>query len=103
MIQRNGSSAGSKIRLTIGAVCFPTGFHPGKFSASTPNSKTGRPTTWPLRYTMISWSASLKGLTPGKYVLRARAVDLNGFAQPEPRSNQKTGMNTVELREFEVV
>jgi hypothetical protein len=35
--------------------------------------------------------------------VRARAVDLNGFAQPEPRPNQKTGMNALELREFEVM
>lgn len=50
------------------------------------NPQTGQPATWPLRYSMVSWSASLKGLAPGKYSLRARAVDLNGFAQPEPRS-----------------
>lgn len=67
------------------------------------DSKTGRPATWPLRYSMISWSAALKGLAPGKYAVRARAVDLNGFAQPEPRPNQKTGMNALELREFEMV
>ena len=65
--------------------------------------KTGRPATWPLRYSMISWSATLKGLPPGKYVVRARAVDLNGFAQPEPRPNQKTGQNALEAREFEVM
>src|SRR5882672_638642 len=55
--------------------------------------KTGQPATWPLRYSMISWSASLAGLTPGQYAVRVRAVDLNGFVQPEPRPNQKTGMN----------
>lgn len=65
--------------------------------------KTGRPLNWPLRYGMISWSAHLGKLRPGKYALRARAVDLNGFAQPEPRPNQKTGINALELREFEVV
>ena len=65
--------------------------------------KTGRPATWPLRYSMISWFASLKKLAPGKYALRARAVDLNGFAQPEPRPNQKAGKNALELREFEVM
>ena len=65
--------------------------------------KTGRPASWPLRYSMISWAASLKKLVPGKYAVRARAVDLNGFAQPEPRSNQKAGKNALELREFEVV
>jgi hypothetical protein len=65
--------------------------------------KTGQPTTWPLRYSRVSWSASLKGLAPGKYAVRARAVDLNGFAQPEPRPNQKAGRNALEVREFEVV
>ncbi|PHX93408.1 MAG: hypothetical protein CK546_08910 [Pedosphaera sp.] len=67
------------------------------------NPQTGQPATWPLRYSMVSWSASLKGLAPGKYSLRARAVDLNGFAQPEPRSNQKAGRNALEAREFEVI
>jgi hypothetical protein len=65
--------------------------------------KSGQPATWPLRYSMVSWFATLKGLAPGKYSVRARAVDLNGFAQPEPRPNQKTGMNALEAREFEVV
>ena len=65
--------------------------------------KTGQPASWPLRYSMISWSATIEGLTPGKYSVRARAIDLNGFAQPEPRPNQKTGINALELREFEMV
>ena len=65
--------------------------------------KTGQPATWPLRYSMISWSASLAGLARGKYSVRARAVDLNGFAQPEPRPIQKAGRNSLEAREFEVV
>jgi DMSO/TMAO reductase YedYZ molybdopterin-dependent catalytic subunit len=66
------------------------------------NPQSGQPATWPLRYSMVSWSASVKNLARGKYSLRARAVDLNGFAQPEPRSNQKAGRNTPEFREFEV-
>ena len=65
--------------------------------------RTGRPSTWPLRYSMVSWSATLKRLAPGKYAVRARAVDLNDFAQPEPRPNQKAGMNALEVREFEVM
>jgi hypothetical protein len=28
--------------------------------------RTGQPATWPLRYSMVSWSATLKGLAPGK-------------------------------------
>jgi hypothetical protein len=67
------------------------------------DSRTGQPATWPLRYSMVSWSATLTGLVPGKYALRARAVDLNGFAQPEPRPNQKAGMNALEVREFAVM
>ena len=64
--------------------------------------KTGKPLMWPLRYSMISWSATLKDLKPGKYEFRARAVDLNGFAQPEPRPIAKAGKNAVEVHRFEV-
>lgn len=65
--------------------------------------KSGSPATWPLRYSMVSWSASLKGLSPGKYEVRARAVDMNDYAQPEPRPIQKTGKNNIQVRHFEVV
>jgi DMSO/TMAO reductase YedYZ molybdopterin-dependent catalytic subunit len=64
--------------------------------------KTGKPLTWPLRYSMISWSAMLRDLKPGKYEFRARAVDMNGFAQPEPRPIPKAGKNAVEVHRFEV-
>jgi DMSO/TMAO reductase YedYZ molybdopterin-dependent catalytic subunit len=67
------------------------------------NPQTGQPATWPLRYSMVSWSAALAGLAKGKYSVRARAVDLNGFAQPEPRPIQKSGRNSLDVREFEVV
>lgn len=67
------------------------------------DATTGRPSTWPLRYSMVPWSVVLKDLKPGKYELRARAVDLNGFAQPEPRPVQKTGKNAVQMHAFEVV
>jgi len=64
--------------------------------------KTGQPGTWPLRYSMTSWSATLRDLAPGKYEFRARAVDLNDFAQPEPRPVQKAGKNAVGVHRFEV-
>ena len=64
--------------------------------------RTGQPATWPLRYGMVSWSASLQGLAPGRYEVRARAVDLNGNAQPEPRPMLKTGRNAIQVRRFEV-
>jgi DMSO/TMAO reductase YedYZ molybdopterin-dependent catalytic subunit len=63
---------------------------------------TGWPLTWPLRYSMVAWSATLRDLAPGKYEIRARAVDLNGFAQPEPRSIAKTGRNGIQVRRFEI-
>lgn len=80
---------------------FPAGVSPRQVLGFDP--RTGQCKTWPLRYSMISWSARLRELTPGKYSLRARAVDLNDFAQPEPRRNQKTGQNALEVRGFEVV
>ncbi len=64
--------------------------------------KTGQPLTWPLRYSMVAWSAALRDLAPGKYEIRARAVDLNGYAQPEPRPMAKTGRNGVQVRRFAV-
>ncbi|WP_395092327.1 molybdopterin-dependent oxidoreductase [Armatimonas sp.] len=64
--------------------------------------KTGKPRDWPLRYGMTGWTANLSVLPPGLYEFRARAVDLNGFAQPEPRPNRQTGLNAIEVRRFEV-
>lgn len=77
---------------------------PGVFSKSLLgfDPKTGEPATWPLRYGMISWSAELEDLKPGHYEFRVRSVDLNGFAQPEPRAYQKAGKNAVETHRFEV-
>jgi DMSO/TMAO reductase YedYZ molybdopterin-dependent catalytic subunit len=57
--------------------------------------RTGKPKDWPLLFSMVPWSARLEGLPPGTYEFRARTVDLNGFAQPEPRPYQKSGMNLV--------
>ena len=64
--------------------------------------RTGQPTMWPLRYSMLSWSATLRDLPPDKYEFRARAVDRNGYAQPEPRPIAKAGKNAVEVHRFEV-
>jgi DMSO/TMAO reductase YedYZ molybdopterin-dependent catalytic subunit len=65
--------------------------------------KTGQPATWPLRYSMISWFVTLKDLATGRYEFRIRSVDLNGFAQPEPRPLGKAGKNAVETARFEVI
>jgi len=65
--------------------------------------KTGQPATWPLRYSMISWFVTLKDLETGRYEFRIRSVDLNGFAQPEPRPLGKAGKNAVETARLEVI
>jgi DMSO/TMAO reductase YedYZ molybdopterin-dependent catalytic subunit len=62
----------------------------------------GKPGVWPMRYGLGTWSAELRGLAAGMYEFRARAVDLNGYAQPEPRSNRRTGLNGVQVRVIEV-
>lgn len=67
------------------------------------DATTGEPRSWPTRFGMGAWLAGLSDLAPGKYEFRARAVDLNGYAQPEPRPAQKSGRNAVEVRTFEVV
>ena len=56
---------------------------------------TGKPKSWPLPFSTVTWTARLEGLGPGPYEFRARTVDLNGFAQPQPRPYQKSGMNLI--------
>lgn len=62
--------------------------------------ETGRPREWPMRYSVVPWSITLKGLVPGAYELRVRTVDLNGFAQPQPRPNRQTGRNEVQAMQI---
>jgi DMSO/TMAO reductase YedYZ molybdopterin-dependent catalytic subunit len=64
--------------------------------------KTGRPKEWPLRFSVAHWSVLLRGLKPGGYEFRVRTVDLNDFAQPEPRPYPKSGRNAIEVKQFMV-
>ena len=64
--------------------------------------ETGKPNSWPLRYGMASFHVVLRDLKPGRYEVRARTVDGNGFAQPEPRSIQKSGKNAIQTRRFTI-
>jgi DMSO/TMAO reductase YedYZ molybdopterin-dependent catalytic subunit len=59
---------------------------------------TRKPRDWPLRFSVAHWSATLKNLAAGMYEFRARTVDLNGFAQPEPRPYPKSGRNEIQYR-----
>ena len=56
---------------------------------------TGQPKEWPLRFSVAQWTVTLKDLPAGAYEFRARAVDLNGYGQPEPRPYLKSGRNEV--------
>ena len=64
---------------------------------------TGRPREWPMRYSVARWSVTLAGLRPGAYEFRVRSVDLNGFAQPEPRPYPKSGRNEIQYRSVVVM
>jgi DMSO/TMAO reductase YedYZ molybdopterin-dependent catalytic subunit len=67
------------------------------------DKNTGKPKDWPLRYSLATWSVTLKGLAAGAYEFRVRAVDQNGFAQPEPRPYPKSGRNEVQYRPIVVM
>jgi DMSO/TMAO reductase YedYZ molybdopterin-dependent catalytic subunit len=71
----------------------PNGVLPGGVWGFDP--KTGQPREWPMRYSWGLWSVTLRDLKPGTYEFRARAVDLNDFAQPEPRPYPKSGRNEI--------
>lgn len=64
---------------------------------------TGQARSWPPRFGMCSYSALIRDCQPGHYEVRVRSVDLNDFAQPEPRPWQKNGKNAIQVRRFEVV
>jgi DMSO/TMAO reductase YedYZ molybdopterin-dependent catalytic subunit len=65
--------------------------------------KTGRPREWPMRFSWGLWSVALPRLAAGTYEFRARAVDLNDFAQPEPRPYPKSGRNEIQYRQITVM
>jgi hypothetical protein len=64
---------------------------------------TGQAREWPLRFNYAPWSLTLTGLAAGAYELRVRTIDLNGFAQPEPRPYPKSGRNEIQSRTIMVV
>lgn len=62
------------------------------------DAKTGQPKEWPMRYSWALWTVTLPNLNAGSYEFRARTVDQNDFAQPEPRPYQKSGQNPVQVK-----
>jgi DMSO/TMAO reductase YedYZ molybdopterin-dependent catalytic subunit len=66
------------------------------------DANTGKPHMWPLPFSWVSWEVRLERLDPGAYEFRVRAVDLNGFPQPEPRPNPQSGIADVPCMTFVV-
>ncbi|HLK58581.1 MAG TPA: molybdopterin-dependent oxidoreductase [Chthonomonadaceae bacterium] len=58
--------------------------------------QTGKPKAWPLRYSIVHWTAALQGVPAGVYDLRCRTVDANGVGQPMPRPLPHSGLNSIE-------
>jgi DMSO/TMAO reductase YedYZ molybdopterin-dependent catalytic subunit len=58
----------------------------------------GKPNQWPLRFSIAHWTLSIGNLPAGKYELRVRTIDKNGFAQPLPRSGQRSGRNLIQCK-----
>jgi DMSO/TMAO reductase YedYZ molybdopterin-dependent catalytic subunit len=65
--------------------------------------KTGKPKEWPLRFSLAHWAATVKNLAAGTYEFRVRTVDLNGYAQPEPRPYPKSGRNEIQYMPITVM
>src|SRR5262249_21766958 len=63
---------------------------------------TRLPTILPLPPSWVAWRVRLGGLQAGAYEFRVRAVDRNGFAQPEPRPNPQSGIASVPCLTFVV-
>jgi DMSO/TMAO reductase YedYZ molybdopterin-dependent catalytic subunit len=79
----------------------PAGIDPAKIWGFGPD---GRPKDWPMRFSLARWSRSLDGLKPGAYEFRARTVDRNGFAQPEPRPfAQRSGLNGIQRKRLRII
>ncbi len=74
---------------------------PAKWGGDLPDDKipantmgfatSGQPRNWPLRLSKVHWATVHPGLPAGKYKLRSRTVDLQGYGQPMPRPFRKSG------------
>ncbi len=63
----------------------------------------GKPKEWPMRFSVAPWHVTLKDLKAGAYEFRVRTIDLNDFAQPEPRPYPKSGRNEIQYRAIMVM
>lgn len=66
------------------------------------DGETGRPKSWPMRYSVVHWAAVIKDVPAGKHEFRCRTIDANGVAQPLPRPFGRSGINHIEQVELVV-
>ncbi len=78
----------------------PAGISPKEIWGFDP--QTGKPKSWPLRYSVATWTMTLKDMKPGAYELRVRTVDMNGVPQPQPRPQRNTGPNAIPCKLIKV-
>ena len=64
--------------------------------------ESGRPASWPIRFSKAHWAILLPGLAPGRYLFRSRTIDENGNAQPLPRPFKKSGRAHIEQVSIEI-
>jgi len=64
--------------------------------------ESGRPRSWPMRWTRAHWATLLPPMTAGEYILKSRTVDSRGSVQPMPRPFRKSGHAAIEERSFTV-
>ncbi|HEY2573777.1 MAG TPA: molybdopterin-dependent oxidoreductase, partial [Verrucomicrobiaceae bacterium] len=79
------------------------GFDTAKLDPVQFDPATRKPRAWPLRHTLCRWTAGSQKLAPGKYEIRCRTIDANGIAQPMPRPFPKSGKNSIQKVDLEVV
>ena len=65
--------------------------------------KTGRPKEWAHALQLGLLVGHAHRTEAGAYEFRARAVDLNNYAQPEPRPYPKSGRNEIQQRVITVM
>ncbi|MBT4691806.1 MAG: molybdopterin-dependent oxidoreductase [Planctomycetaceae bacterium] len=59
------------------------------------DKQSGKPSNWPIPYTIAHWATLLPPVAPGRYTIRCRTIDNNNIAQPLPRPFKKSGNSSI--------
>jgi hypothetical protein len=66
------------------------------------DSASGKPKSWPIRFSLAHWATMLPGIPRGNYTFRCRTIDEHGVAQPLPRPFRKSGHSAIETLAIQV-